>query len=391
MDIRRIACMATLLLIPITLANCHPATGPLALELVADGFDKPLYLTSEPGDATRLYVVEQGGKVWIVENGTRLATPFLDVSGLLGNDGGEQGLLGFVFHPDYAQNGYFYINYSNTDCQPACNTTIARYQVSADPNAADAASAMEVMIIEQPATNHNGGMLAFGPNDGYLYIATGDGGGGNDPNNFGQRLDTRLGKILRIDVDTAEPFAIPSENPQFDPVDAEPAIWDYGLRNPWRFSFDRMTGDLWIGDVGQGAREEINFEPADSTGANNYGWRNREGLICRPGESNCDLPGAIDPIHDYSQSVSRSVTGGYVYRGSAIPDAQGTYFFADYVSAKVWSLRYDGATVAEFMDRSGELTPPGLFPAIPSFGEDADGELYLIDFGGAVYRIVAAT
>lgn len=392
MEFRRIVGVAGCILLSLGLTNCHqPTNGPLALALVADGFSKPLYVTSEPTDASRLYVVEQGGRVWIVDNGIRLTNPFLDISGLLGNDSGEQGLLGFAFHPDFAENGYVYVNYTNDTCQPTCGNTIARYQVSNDPDVVDPATAMTVMTIPQTASNHNGGMLAFGPNDGYLYIASGDGGGGNDPNNFGQRLDTRLGKILRIDVDSAEPFAIPLDNPQFDQTNADPAIWAYGLRNPWRFSFDRMTGDMWIGDVGQGAREEINFQPAGSTGANNYGWRNREGLICRPGEDNCDLPGAVDPIHDYSQPASQSVTGGYVYRGTALPDEVGNYFFGDYISASVWSFRYDGTTVSEFTNRSGELSPPGLFPAISSFGEDADGELYVIDYGGAVYKIVANT
>ncbi len=371
----------------LALPGCPPpAPGSIvALQAVATGFSAPLYVASPPGDAARLFVVEQGGRIWIVKDGARLAAPFLDISTRLGNDSGEQGLLGLAFHPNYAENGAFFVNYINEDL----DTRIARYTVSsADPDLADADSEVILLEVEQPFANHNGGMLAFGPNDGYLYIALGDGGSGNDPNNNGQNLGTLLGKILRIDVDTGDPYGIPAENPFVGNTAARPEIWAYGLRNPWRFSFDRANGDLYIGDVGQSTREEIDFQPADSPGGENYGWRNREGSICRPGEEVCDLPGAVDPIHDYDKLITQSITGGYVYRGADIPALQGAYLFADYTSAEVWSFRYDGTALSEFQAQPA-LTPPGS-SRIPSFGEDTDGELYVIDYRGTVYRIVPA-
>jgi glucose/arabinose dehydrogenase len=374
-------------------AACCPSSGPLKLELVASGFANPLFVTAPPEDFNRLFVVEQGGRIWIVKNGARLSEPFLDLSGKLGSSSGEQGLLGLAFHPDYAENGFFYVNYINRNCSDACDSTVARYSVSAaDPDRADSASEVVLFTVDQPFANHNGGMLAFGPNDGYLYLSFGDGGSGNDPFNNAQNLNTKLGKILRIDVDSGVPFAIPPDNPfaEAKGASADPAIWAYGLRNPWRFSFDRATGDLWIGDVGQSTREEIDFQPAASGGGENYGWRNREGSVCRPGESQCTLPGAVEPVYDYDKLLTQSVTGGYVYRGAALPEEQGNYFFGDYTSGEVWSFRHDGTTLSEFRDRSAEFRA-GLFPAaIASFGEDAAGELYVVDHRGSIYRVAAA-
>lgn len=367
----------------VLLSGC-PRRDTVQLQLVAEGFDAPDFVGSPPGDAARLFVVEQTGKIWIVKNGTRLETPFLDVSAKLGADSGEQGLLGLAFHPDYATNGYFYVHYTNADL----NSRIARYTVSENANVADAASEAVLLENDDPFPNHNSGMLAFGP-DGYLYIGMGDGGSANDPNNNAQNLNTIFGKILRVNVDGAQPYTIPSDNPFVGMVDTRQEVWVYGLRNPWRFSFDRETGDLYIGDVGQNAREEIDFQAGTSGGGENYGWRNREGTICRPGETDCDVPGAVEPIYDYSQAGARSVTGGYVYRGNAMPALRGTYFLADYVSGKVTSFRYDGAALTALTEHPG-LTPAGGLASIASFGEDADGELYVVDHRGAVYRIVAA-
>ena len=380
----RLALAATLCVAAILLAGCPPR-DTLKLQFVANGFDAPDFVCSPQGDAARLFVVEQTGKIWIVKNGTRLETPFLDISDKLGASSGEQGLLGLAFHPDYAGNGYFYVHYTNKDL----NSRFARYTVSENANVADAASESVLLENDDPFPNHNSGMLAFGP-DGYLYIGMGDGGSANDPNNNAQNLNTIFGKILRVDVDGAQPYKIPSDNPFVGRVDTRQEVWVYGLRNPWRFSFDRETGDLYIGDVGQGAREEIDFQAGTSGGGENYGWRNREGSICRPGETDCDVPGAVDPIYDYSQAVSRSVTGGYVYRGNAIPALRGTYFFADYVSGKVTSFRYDGAALTGLTEHPA-LTPPGALASISSFGEDANGEVYVVDYRGAVYRIVAAS
>jgi len=362
----------------LVLQGCHREAGPLGLALVADGFERPLFAASPPGDVGRLFVVEQTGRIWIVAGGERLGVPFLDVSGRLGASSGEQGLLGLAFHPEFSSNGFFYVNYTNA----GRNTRVSRFVAAGD--VADAESESILLEVEQPFSNHNGGMLAFGP-DGFLYVAMGDGGSGNDPENNGQRLDTLLGKLLRIDVDGGPPYGIPADNPFLEDSAARGEIWAYGLRNPWRFSFDRVTGDLYIGDVGQRAREEINFAAFDSAGGVNFGWRNREGSVCRPGETVCSVPGAVEPIFDYDKLVSQSVTGGYVYRGGAIGGLGGTYFFADYVSGEVWSFRFDGVTLSEFQVHPG-LTPPGT--NVSSFGEDGLGELYVVGYRGGVYRIV---
>lgn len=359
---------------------------PLGLTVVADGLTRPLFVTAAPGQPGRLYIVEQGGRVRIDDNGTLLETPFMDLSALTGGALGERGLLGLAFHPAYERNGRFYVNY--TDLEGA--TVVALYcRFADDEYRADPATAAVLLRIPQPFSNHNGGMLAFGP-DGYLYIASGDGGSGNDPENNGQSLGTLLGKILRVDVDSASPYGIPPDNPFAGVAGAREEIWAYGLRNPWRMSFDRATGDLWIGDVGQNALEEIDFQAADSPGGENYGWRNREGDQCRPGEVECEVPGAVDPIYVYARSGSQSVTGGYVYRGSQIPDLAGVYFFADYVGGTVFSLVVDAEGMATVIDETANLTNSQLeLSNIASFGEDLDGELYIVDYGaGVVYKVV---
>ena len=353
-------------------------------EVVAEGLVSPVYVTAAPGDSNRLFVVEQGGTIMIIEDGALLSQPFLDISDRVVT-GGERGLLSMAFDPDYGENGRFYLNYTGS----ANATFISRFVVKGNkPNVAKKKSEKVILKIAQPYTNHNGGQLQFGP-DGYLYIGMGDGGSGGDPLNHGQDLTTRLGAMLRIDVKEL-PYTIPSTNPFVNPVNsgviAHPEIWAYGLRNPWRFSFDRETGDLYIADVGQGTYEEINFQPAKSGSGWNYGWNIREGahLYKRQGRSTAGL---VDPIHEY-QHVNGNcyVTGGYVYRGEAIKKLRGTYFFADYCSGRIWTFKYTGGNKTSFKDRTNELGGP--FKFIVSFGEDAEGELYFCTLGGTVYKIV---
>jgi glucose/arabinose dehydrogenase len=347
----------------------------IGFEPVAAGLRFPVGVT-HAGDGTgRLFILEQTGRVVVHDGSQVLPSPFLDVSALV-SCCGERGLLGLAFHPRYAANGLFYVNYTNT----AGDTVIARYQVSGDPNLADPASAQILLTVGQPFANHNGGQLAFGP-DGFLYIALGDGGSGDDPGNRAQNLGTLLGKILRIDVDGASPYAIPGDNPFRTTQGAQPEIWAYGLRNPWRFSFDREFGDLFIADVGQNTLEEVNFQPAASAGGENYGWRVMEGTQCYPPGSSCDPSGLTPPVVDYSHALGCSVTGGYVYRGTAYPRMRGVYFYGDYCSGRLWGLTRDGGTWT-----SQELLATG--PSISSFGEDEAGELFLVDYGaGAILRV----
>ncbi len=382
-------------------ASIVQAQTDLTTTRVASGLERPIGVMHAPGDRSRIFILEKRGRIRVVRNGALLATPFLDIDAIVGggtSDFDERGLLGLAFHPDYENNGEFYINYTNN----SSDTVVARYSVSGDPDLADAGSADIILTIDQPQTNHNGGWMDFGP-DGYLYIATGDGGGGGDDDaghtpgigNGQDVTDNLLGKMLRLDVnsddfpgDPARDYAIPADNP-FVGITGDDEIWAYGLRNPWRNSFDRATGDLWIADVGQNAWEEVNFEPADSPGGVNYGWRCREGMHDF-NTSGCD-GGYTDPIHEYSHNEGCSITGGYVYRGCAIPDLAGTYFFADYCAATIWSFRYDGVNITEFMNRTAELAPGGGLDidSITSFGEDADGELYIVDQGdGEVFKIV---
>jgi glucose/arabinose dehydrogenase len=375
----------------------------LTTTLVADGLTRPIFVTHAPGDPSRLFIIEKAGQIRILRNGELLATPFLDIDDLVGggnSDFDERGLLGLAFHPNYQDNGEFYINYTDN----SFDTVVARYTVSDDPDVADPNSGDPILFISQPQNNHNGGWMDFGP-DGYLYIATGDGGGSGDDDaghtpgigNSQDITDNLLGKILRLDVDgddfPDEPdrdYAIPANNPFVDEV-GDDEIWAYGLRNPWRNSFDRDTGDLWIADVGQNTWEEVNFEPADDPGGVNYGWRCREGAHDF-NTLNCDGT-YTDPIHEYNHGLGCSVTGGYVYRGCAIPDLQGVYFFADYCSDRIWTFRYDGEVISDFTERSGELAPGGGLDIdwITGFGEDAYGELHIVDqVDGEVFKIVRA-
>lgn len=361
---------------------------PVASELYASGFTNPLFVTHAPGDATRLFVVEQAGIIKVIENGVVQGTPFLDISALV-QIGGERGLLGLAFHPNYQSNGFFYVNYIDKSAYPG-DTIIARYTVSANPNVANAGSGLTIHFFDQYETNHNGGWMGFGPNDGYLYIASGDGGGGDDPLGSGQDINSDLGKILRLDVDAGSPYT-PATNPFFGATPGNDRVWAYGLRNPWRCSFDRSTGDLWIADVGQGALEEVNFQDGASAGGENYGWDTAEGFECLGGGGTCGTnPGFTPPILDYPRADGHSVTGGYVYRGTAIAGLQGTYFYADFIFPQIWSIEYNG-TVQNFTNRSTELDPPGALEisSVASFGEDANGELYIVDLGdGEIFKIV---
>ena len=352
-----------------------------AVELVtiATGFTEPVDIT-HAGDG-RLFIVEQGGRIRIIdEDGTVLPTPFLNISNLI-STGGERGLLGLAFHPNYEENGYFFINYTDV----SRNTRIVRYERSEDnPNVADPSSALQLIFADQPAGNHNGGGLKFGP-DGYLYIGLGDGGSGGDPWNNSQTPTTLLGKMLRIDVNNGSPYAIPPDNPFADDDFYLDEIWATGLRNPWRFSFDRLTGDLWIGDVGQDAFEEIDFQPADSPGGENYGWR------CYEGDASFNTGGCSDataytfPAYALPNNFNSpycSVTGGVVYRGTQYPELQGKYLYSDFCARELLSLESDGndGWIAEII---GDYSH-----AISSFGEDMDGEVYIASYySGQILQI----
>jgi glucose/arabinose dehydrogenase len=365
-----------------------PASEPAAastggvtikLEEIVGDLKSPVFLTHAGDKSNRMFVVEKKGTIAILRDGQRAATPFLDVSALITSGGSEQGLLGLAFHPDYASNRRFFVYYtaSNGD------NTLARYTVSDNPDVADPASATVLFAQPDFAANHNGGMLAFGP-DGYLYVGLGDGGGGGDPQSNGQKRSTLLGKLLRLDVSGDEPYTIPADNPWPTGADgARPEIWAYGLRNPWRFSFDRATGDLYIGDVGQNAYEEIDFQPAGAAGGLNYGWSVREAQHCFRANT-CESSGTVDPVAEYSHDQGCSVTGGYVYRGAAFPSMVGLYIFGDYCSGTIWSLHHDAAGAWE----QRKVLDSGM--SISSFGEDEAGELYMLDLGGTLYRVTAA-
>jgi glucose/arabinose dehydrogenase len=352
--------------------------GTMSLELVADGFQSPIYLTHVPGDSARLFVVERSGGVMIVRGGSVLPTPFLDIGGRV-LSGGERGLLGLAFHPRYADNGQFFVYYTNS----AGNSTLSRFGVSANPDSANPSSESVLLTVDQPYTNHNGGMLAFGP-DGMLYVGLGDGGSGGDPLGHGQDSTTLLGTILRIDVDGGTPYGIPADNPFVNDTAAADEIWAYGVRNPWRFSFDRLVGDLYIADVGQNQWEEIDLQLASSGGGENYGWNVMEGAHCYNAQT-CNETGLVLPVVEYSHGEGCSVTGGYVYRGTALSGMTGRYFYGEYCVGWIRSFRLDGGEATDPMDHSSDL---GTVLQLASFGEDARGELYVVSLGGSVYRIV---
>ena len=356
-------------------------TGTLELQPVASGLSSPLYLTTPTGDP-RLFIVEQAGRIRIVESGQLLAQAFLDIRDRVAS-GGEEGLLGLAFHPNYAGNGYFYVDYTHlNNARDTLYTLIERYSVSPAPDSADSASHKLILRIVQPYTNHNGGLVMFGP-DGMLYIGMGDGGSGGDPENRAQNPDSLLGKVLRIDVDHGDPYAIPASNP-FAAGGGAPEIWALGLRNPWRFSFDPPSGRLYIADVGQNAWEEVDVEPA-SQGGLNYGWRIMEGAHCY-NPASCSSAGLVLPVIEYDHSNGCSIIGGFVYRGSRWPSLAGQYFYSDYCSGWMRSFSYANGAVTGQTSWSLNVSLGNVL----SFGEDSAGELYLLSAGGSVYRIAPA-
>ena len=367
---------------PVTIppASSGAPAVTLALSKVVDGLEEPTHLALMPDGS--LAVTEQPGIVRLLRDGRLLADPLLDIEGKV-RSGGERGLLGLAFDPE--DGSAFYVYYTDD----TGDIVVERYRMAG--SRADAGTGQEVLRVpHREHSNHNGGMLAFGP-DGYLYVGTGDGGSAGDPDNRAQDKHDLLGKILRIDVRGIAlddvyrplPYGIPKDNPFADGENGAAEVWAYGLRNPWRFSFDRETGDLWIGDVGQNAYEEVNMEPAGDPGGRNYGWSAYEGT--HRYDDDREAPGAVMPVAEISQSEtgSCSVIGGYVYRGKDIPGLQGTYLFSDYCSGLLWTLRKEGD---QWVDRI--VLETGL--SVSSFGQDADGELYLVDLGGSVHRIISA-
>jgi glucose/arabinose dehydrogenase len=365
---------------PETLAPTAPAETSVsvtpALRKIADGLERPTYLTHAGDGTSALYITEQSGRIMVLENGVLRPEPFLDITDRVGSNSNEQGLLSVAFSPDYTDTGKFFVNYTDK----RGDTVVAGFLANADRRTADPNSEWTVLQIDQPYPNHNGGQLKFGP-DGMLYIGMGDGGSQGDPQNRAQDASDLLGKILRIDVSKStpdQPYIVPPDNPNLG-GGSRPEIWALGLRNPWRFSFDRATGDLFIADVGQNAFEEIDFQPASSTGGENYGWNLREGLAEYAGPMADNF---TDPIAQYGRRDGCSVTGGYVYRGAALPTLIGAYIYGDYCSGKIWTLRPNngGAWLNEpFMQTDFSIT---------SFGEDQAGELYVLDRAGGVYQLV---
>ena len=359
--------------------NEAPVVLKIKVEPIVTGLANPVAITHSGDGLGRLFIVLQTGQILVYDGTQVLPVPFLDISSLV-STGGERGLLSVAFHPNYAANGLFYVNY--TDKQG--DTVIAQYAVSDDPNIAASDSAVILLTIAQPFSNHNGGELQFGP-DGYLYIGMGDGGSAGDPQNNAQNLGTLLGKMLRIDVNNGVPYTIPPDNPFVGDPEARDEIWALGLRNPWRFSFDRLTGDLFIADVGQNDWEEVDFQPANSPGGENYGWRLMEGNHCFNPPTDCNDGTLTLPILEYDHSLGCSITGGYRYRGTQIPQLEGTYIFGDFCSGRIWGAKEDssgGWSTIELLDTDFLIT---------AFGEDEAGEIYFIHYDpsdGAIYRIV---
>ncbi len=363
------------LALPVSAGAPLPVDAAPALELipiVTAGLESPLYLTHAGDDSGRLFVVEQPGRIRIIQKGRLLDAPFLDLTSRV-RSGGERGLLGVAFHPEYRRNRRYLVSYTRG---PDGATVVAEYHASENPNQSETTEKV-LMTVPQPYANHNGGMVEFGP-DGFLYIARGDGGSGGDPGNRGQNREELLGKILRIDVDRGTPYAIPADNP-FAAGGGRPEIFAYGLRNPWRFSFDRETGELWAADVGQDDWEEIDLIRRGA----NYGWRIMEGAHCFQPRTGCQTAGLVPPVAEYRNQRPRcAITGGYVYRGAGIPTLRGAYVFGDYCSGEIMTL-------------SGRRTgvPQVLLSTvlkISSFGQDQAGELYVVGHGGTVHRLVKA-
>ena len=375
--------MRTLVLVALLVACSNGEDGPpeptpevegIRATQVVGGLSNPLFLTAPAGDTARLFVVEQVGRIRIVRGGSLVTQPFLDVSALI-TAGGESGLLSMAFDPDYATTGHFWVNYTDR----SGDTRVVRYRVSSNPDVADPASALQVLLIDQPYANHNGGLVMFGP-DRMLYVGMGDGGASGDPHNHGQDRSTLLGDMLRIDVKSTTPYAIPANNPYRNTPNVRPEIWASGLRNPWRFSFDSASGLLYIADVGQGAWEEINAQPA-SAGGLNYGWRVMEGAHCFSAMT-CNRNGLTEPVHEYGRGDGCSVTGGFVYRGRRLSGLEGTYFYSDYCQGWLKSFRVENGRATDHRDWQ-----VGNLGQILSFGQDASGELYMLSANGRVYRL----
>ncbi len=365
-------------LVPLALSAQEGLLNRAVLEQVARGLFRPTSISHAGDGSGRLFVAEQSGAVRVVDKGGLVEEPFLDI-GSQTTCCGELGLLGIAFHPRYQQNGYFYVFYSDSEG----TSVVSRFEAKAGSSVADPSSESMLLRIEQPSPQHQGGQLQFGP-DGLLYVSVGDGGPAASENPNAQRRDSLLGKLLRIDVDAADPYAVPSDNPFADEEDSRGEIWTYGLRNPWRFSFDRATGDLFIADVGFAEREEINFQPAGSAGGENYGWSVMEGSRCTDGSTDCNLfEDFAEPILDYGHDAGCSVIGGYVYRGAALPALQGAYLYGDFCSGEIWAARNAGGAWEVVDSRSTNFS-------ITTLGEDEAGELYVADLGGEVYRIAAA-
>lgn len=338
----------------------------------------PVKVVSAYDGSNRLFVVEKGGTIVIVQDGTVQEERFLSIPDRVQSEGSEQGLLGLDFHPDFANNGYFFVNYTDVNG----DTVISRFEANAERTAADADTEMILLSIEQPAANHNGGHLLFGP-DGYLYIGMGDGGGAGDTYGNAQNGATLLGAMLRIDVDGGDPYGIPEDNPFVGDDNVLDEIWAIGLRNPWRYDFDRETGDLYIADVGQNRIDEVSFQPGDSNGGENYGWPIMEGSECFEAET-CNMEGLVLPVAGYTHEMGCSVTGGNVYRGAEYPAMNGVYFYSDFCSGNLWGLTN---TNGEWQSRL--FLETGY--SVSSFGEDEAGEIYFVDmYSGILYRIAAA-
>lgn len=362
---------------PCAIKGAQPPITDIVLKAVVKGLADPVHITNAVDGSGRLFITEQAGIIRILKGGKSLPSPFLDIREQV-KSGGEMGLLSVAFHPRFGENGRFFVNY--TSSRGGLHTVVSEFRASHNPDVADSKSEKVILTVDQPFSNHNGGQITFGP-DGYLYIGMGDGGGANDPYGHGQNLSTLLGAILRIDVDKREgkrEYRVPDDNPFNTYPNARPEIWAYGLRNPWRFSFDPLTGVLYAGDVGQYDREEIDIiEPGK-----NYGWNIMEGTICTPGVNpKCNKTALAPPLIDYGRNEGITVIGGFVYRGQDIPALCGAYIYADWGSGKIWALRHQGHKVIE----QRMLLDTGL--SISSFGIDERYEVYVVDHKGGVYKI----
>ena len=381
-----------------------PGEPKLSSINIAEGYAKPVYICQPPGDNDRLFVLEQKGVIKIIKNGKKVRKPYADLRNRIHNPikpGDERGLLGMAFHPDFQSNGFVFLNYTDEDD----HTIVSRFSVSDNPDKLNTDTEKVLIKLKQPFSNHNGGHMVFGP-DGYLYISLGDGGKWGDPYDNAQNLETLFGSILRIDVDNGDTYAIPGNNPFVDVENAKGEIWLYGLRNVWRFSFDRENGDVYLGDVGQDMWEEINFISAKEAGGQNFGWRVMEANHCYNPPEDCEQTGIL-PIYEYPNDANYmkvltgmdepnvdgcSVTGGYVYRGENIPGLQGTYFFADYCSGNIWTFKEVDGKAIEFKNRTEEISLGGgeFTNYISSFGEDNNGELYIVDYNGIIFKLTAS-